>query len=147
MLIEEPFFTLKIRPGLSPEQWADVAHALCKIAICPPPRPQAERRRVAVLSMMNLLSGSRSARAKQLAANYAKYLAGAWPREQALEELRSIAQSSAAIWRMTRSSSSPVSASSETKTSKKLLPDQSRAFCPEGTFRAISSLNPIPTNG
>jgi hypothetical protein len=86
MLIEEPFFTLRIRRDLSPEQWNEVASALCRIAI-DPPRPVVELRRVAILAAMNLYSGSRSARAKRLEREYRRYLAGPWRLERDLESL------------------------------------------------------------
>jgi hypothetical protein len=88
MLIEGAFFTLKIRRDLSLEQWADVAHALCRIAIEPyAPRQQAELRRTAILALLARYQGSATARAKLLDHNYASYLANGWPREQALEAL------------------------------------------------------------
>lgn len=86
MRIEGTRFRLWLDPRATVEARAEAAHEIFRHLV-DPPRPPAERRRVAVLSMMNLLSGSRSARARQLADRYAKYLAGAWPREQALEEL------------------------------------------------------------
>ena len=52
-----------------------------------PPRPLAERRRVAIRAALNLYEGPVSRRAKDLAASYRSYLASAWPREQALDEL------------------------------------------------------------
>src|ERR1700682_5617712 len=50
-----------------------------------PPRPLAERRRVAIRAALNLYEGPVSRRAKDLAASYRSYLASAWPREQALD--------------------------------------------------------------
>ena len=86
MKIEEPFFTLKIRPGLLPEQWKLVASALIRIAI-DPPRSQAELRRVAVRTALAQYSGSRYARAKALEGEYRRYLSSGWPRECGLETL------------------------------------------------------------
>jgi hypothetical protein len=86
VLIEEPFFTLRIRPSLSPEQWNEVASALCKIAI-DPPRPLAERRVVCVRTALAQYRGSQSARCKVLERRYRGYLASGWPRERDLEEL------------------------------------------------------------
>jgi hypothetical protein len=84
--IEEPFFTLKIRPGLLPEQWKLVASALIRIAI-DPPRSQAELRRVAVRTALAQYSGSRYARAKALEGEYRRYIAGPWRLERDLETL------------------------------------------------------------
>jgi hypothetical protein len=86
MLIEEPYFSLKIRPGLSPEQWNGVASALIRIAI-DPPRSQIELRRVAVRTALAQYAGSRYARAGKLAAQFQTYIAGPWKREKALEAL------------------------------------------------------------
>jgi hypothetical protein len=84
--IEEPFFTLKIRPGLSPEQRMEVNSALCRIAI-DPPRSDAERKRIAIRAAMNLYEGSPFSRANQLADRYRAYLASGWNRERDLESL------------------------------------------------------------
>jgi hypothetical protein len=87
MQIEMPFFTLRVRPGLSPEQWANVAHALCRIAICPPPQTPQHRRAVAVRQCLALYSGARSNRARTLERRFSLYLSGDWRRERNLVEL------------------------------------------------------------
>jgi hypothetical protein len=87
MKIEGSGFTLDIRPGLDPEQLANVARALCRIVI-DPPRSKKQLQRVAIrTALMNLCEGSDSGRAKQLADRYRSYLAGAWPREREMEAL------------------------------------------------------------
>jgi hypothetical protein len=84
----EPLFTLNIRDGLKPEQWADVAHALCKIATCPQPRTPADLRRVTVRTLLSRYQGPISRRAIELEGKYLTYLDGAdWRREQHLEKL------------------------------------------------------------
>jgi hypothetical protein len=65
---------------------AEAAHALFRILI-DPPRPQAERRRVAVRQCLALYSGARSTRAKMLERRYRGYLAAGWLRERDLETL------------------------------------------------------------
>jgi hypothetical protein len=86
MKVEEPFFTLKIRPGLTRDQWNEMGSAICRILVDPPQSPQ-HRRAVAVRQALNLYSGARSNRAKQLAARYQTYLASSWRRERDLETL------------------------------------------------------------
>jgi hypothetical protein len=86
MKIEAPFFTLRIRHGLSPEQWNEVASALCRIAIDPPQSPR-HRRAVAVRAALNLYSGSRYNRAMELERRYRAYLASGWLRERDMETL------------------------------------------------------------
>jgi hypothetical protein len=86
MKIEGPKFRLWIDPCISVEERGEAAHAICRILV-DPPRPVAERRRVAVRAALNLYSGSRSNRAEQLAARYRLYLSGAWPRKKSLESL------------------------------------------------------------
>ena len=87
MLIEGPRFSFKFASDISEEEWAQMAHAVCKIIVCGRPQPPQHRRAVAVRATLNLYSGSRFARAEQLAARYQTYLAGAWKREKALEGL------------------------------------------------------------
>jgi hypothetical protein len=84
--LEEPSFRLWIKPGLSAEEWAEAAHAIARILV-DPPRPVAERRRVAVRTALAQYEGPVSRRAKQLADRYRSYLAGAWLRERDLENL------------------------------------------------------------
>jgi hypothetical protein len=84
MLVEGPFFTLKIRPGLSAEERGEVAHAICRFLI-DPPRSQAELRRVAIRTAMALYEGP--IRAKELERRYRAYLASGWLRERDLETL------------------------------------------------------------
>lgn len=86
MKVEGPRFRFWCDPRASVEERAEAAHAICRFLI-DPPRPQAERRRVAVRTALAQYAGARSNRAKQLAAAYRGYLAAAWPREQALEVL------------------------------------------------------------
>lgn len=86
MKVEQALFTLRIRPGLSAEQWNEVASAICRILIDPPQSPR-HRREVAVRQALNLYSGARSNRAKQLASRYRSYLASGWLRECDLETL------------------------------------------------------------
>jgi hypothetical protein len=81
MKVEGPRFSLWFAPDISPDE-----SAICRYLI-DPPRPLAERRRVAVRQALAQYSGSRFARAEQLAARYQTYLAGAWKREKALEGL------------------------------------------------------------
>jgi hypothetical protein len=84
MKIETPYFSLKLRPGLTAEQRGEVAHAICRILI-DPPRPQTELRRVAVRTAMAQYEGSKSRRAKELERHYANYLASGWRIERDLE--------------------------------------------------------------
>jgi hypothetical protein len=89
--IEDPFFTLKIRPGLTAEQWREVASGLIKIAV-DPPRSQAEQRRVAVRAALGPLGPYRrhaaiSRRAAELARRYGEYLGNGWKRERNLADL------------------------------------------------------------
>jgi hypothetical protein len=86
MMIEGPRFRLWLEPNLSAEEYQQAASAICRILADPPQSPK-RRRAVAVRQALNLYSGARSNRAKQLASRYRLYLAGAWPREQALEVL------------------------------------------------------------
>jgi hypothetical protein len=66
--VEEPFFTLKIRAGLTREQWNEVASEICRILIDPPQSPR-HRRAVAVRQAMNLYQGAPRARFGKLAAS------------------------------------------------------------------------------
>jgi hypothetical protein len=84
--IEAPYFSLKIRAGLTAEQWQEVASGLCRIAM-DPPRPKGELRRVAVRTAMAQYSGAPSARAKVLERRLRAYLASGWLRERDLETL------------------------------------------------------------
>jgi hypothetical protein len=86
MKIEGRKYRLWLAPDASAEERAAAAHALFRILV-DPPRSQVELRRVAILALLNLYAGSRSARARQLADRYAKYLSGAWLREKSLETL------------------------------------------------------------
>jgi hypothetical protein len=86
--IEGSGFTVDIRSGLNPEQLADVAHALCKIAVDPyPPRPRDELRRVAIRAALHQFPGSPYRRARSLEDRYEAYLSSGWLRECDLESL------------------------------------------------------------
>ena len=69
MKIEEPFFRIWIKPGISTEERAEAAHALFRILI-DPPRSVVERRRVAVRTALNQYEGPVSRRAKILERQY-----------------------------------------------------------------------------
>jgi hypothetical protein len=86
MKVDEPLFRLWIKPGISVEERAEVAHAICRFLV-DPPRPVAERRRVAVRQALNLYSGARSSRAKELERKLKAYLAGGWRLERDLGTL------------------------------------------------------------
>jgi hypothetical protein len=86
MKIEGSKFSFWLAPGASAEERGEAAHAICRYLI-DPPRPQAERRAVAVKQILNLYPGAPSRRAKQLADRYRSYLASGWPREHDLETL------------------------------------------------------------
>jgi hypothetical protein len=85
--VESPLFHLRIKPGLTAEERAEVAHAICRFLI-DPPRPVEELRRVAVRAALNQYEGSPSGRAKQLAGRYQTYIASSgWRLERDLESL------------------------------------------------------------
>lgn len=91
MKIEEPLFRLWIRPGLSAEEYAEVAHAISRHLI-DPPRPQDERRDVAIRQALGPLGPYRchaaiSRRARELEQRYGEYLGNAWKRERNLADL------------------------------------------------------------
>ena len=86
MKMQGPKFRLWFAPNLSPAEFNEAASAICKILV-DPPRPLAERRRVAVRQAMAQYQGARSTRAKRLAARYQSYLASGWPRERGMESL------------------------------------------------------------
>jgi hypothetical protein len=86
MKIETPYFSLKLRPGLTAEQRGEVAHAICRILV-DPPRSNAELRRVAVRTAMAQYHGAPTRRAKELEAKFRNYLASGWRLERDLETL------------------------------------------------------------
>jgi hypothetical protein len=65
--VEGPKFRLWLAPDISVEERAEAAHALFRILI-DPPRPLAERRRVAVRQALAQYQGARSTRAKEYCA-------------------------------------------------------------------------------
>jgi hypothetical protein len=87
MLIEGPRFRWWFAPNISEEEWAEMAHAVCKIIVCGRPQSPRHRRAVAVRQAMNLYQGPPSRRAKELADRYRSYLASGWLRERDLESL------------------------------------------------------------
>jgi hypothetical protein len=72
--------------NLTVEERGEAGHAI-SLALIDPPRPPAELRDVAVRAILNLYSGSKSYRAKELERRYRDYLASGWPRERDLETL------------------------------------------------------------
>jgi hypothetical protein len=83
---DEPLFRLWIKPGLSAEEWAEAAHAIARILV-DPPRPMAERRRVAVRQCLAQYQGARSNRAKMLEHRLKSYLTSGWRLEHDMETL------------------------------------------------------------
>jgi hypothetical protein len=84
--IEGPKFRLWLAPNLTAEERGEAAHAICRFLV-DPPRPQAERRRVAVRTALAQYQGSPSRRAKELGRRYRAYLASGWRHERDLETL------------------------------------------------------------
>jgi hypothetical protein len=82
--LETPWFKVWIDPDLPPDKRSESISAIIRYCI-DPPRPQAERRRVAVRTAMAQYRGSASGRAKELERRYRSYLASGWPRERDLE--------------------------------------------------------------
>jgi hypothetical protein len=84
--IEGPKFSFSLASNASVEERAEAAHVICRILV-DPPRPHDELRRVAIRTALAQYQGAPSARAKQLARNYATYLSNGWLRECGLETL------------------------------------------------------------
>jgi hypothetical protein len=84
--LETPSFKVWIDPDLPPEKRSESISAILRYCL-DPPRPQAERRRVAIRQALAQYSGARYNRAKQLESRYRAYLAGAWLRERNLVDL------------------------------------------------------------
>jgi hypothetical protein len=87
MLIEGPRFSFRFAPDISAEEWAEMAHAVCKIIVEGRPQTPQRRRQVAIRTAMALYQGPPSRRAKDLADRYRAYLASGWLRERDLETL------------------------------------------------------------
>jgi hypothetical protein len=86
MKVEGVKFRFWLDPRASAEERGEAAHAICRYLV-DPPRPQAERRRVAVRRALNLYAGSLSGQAKRLEREYRRYLAGPWRLERDMETL------------------------------------------------------------
>jgi hypothetical protein len=84
--LETPSFRVWIDPDLPPEKRSESISAILRYCL-DSPRPQAERRAVALRQAMSLYAGATSSRAKELERHYRAYLAIGWPRERDLETL------------------------------------------------------------
>jgi hypothetical protein len=78
-------------PDLTPEERGQAGHAI-SLALIDPPRPQTERRRVAIRAALGPLGPYRchaavSRRAAELARCYGEYLGNGWKRERNLANL------------------------------------------------------------
>jgi hypothetical protein len=85
--IEGPRFSFRFAPDISEEEWAEMAHVVCKIIIRGRPQTPKHRRAIAVKQILNLYQGAPSRRAKELERRYRIYLARTWLRERNLETL------------------------------------------------------------
>jgi hypothetical protein len=84
--LETPSFRVWIDPDLPPEKRTESISAILRYCL-DPPRPQAERRRVAIRQAMAQYQGAPSRRAKELERQYRAYLATGWRCERDLETL------------------------------------------------------------
>jgi hypothetical protein len=89
--LETPWFKVWIDPDLPPDKRSESVSAIIRYCI-DPPRPQAERRRVAIRQALGPLGPYRchaaiSQRAGELARRYGEYLGNGWKRERILASL------------------------------------------------------------
>jgi hypothetical protein len=89
--LETPSFRVWIDPDLPPDKRSESISAILRYCL-DPPRPQAERRRIAVRQALGPLGPYRchaaiSRRAGELARRYGEYLGNGWKREQSLTSL------------------------------------------------------------
>jgi excisionase family DNA binding protein len=71
---------------LTAEEKGDVVHEI-SLAMISPPRPLAERKRVAIRQALALFEGSRSGRARLLEGAWKSYISNGWKRESDMESL------------------------------------------------------------
>jgi hypothetical protein len=92
MMVQGARFSFRFAPDISDEEWAEMAHVLCKIIVCGKPQTPKHRRAVAVRQALGPLGPYRChaaiyRRAAELERRYGEYLGDGWKRERIMANL------------------------------------------------------------